>query len=87
VGEIGNRGLAINVPNDATIGAHTIFFSVSWSYNGTVDGWRMANDIHQNRTLLVTSSPAQNQPNPLGVTNLVHSVLGYGYLLWEDILL
>jgi hypothetical protein len=81
VGEIGNRGLAINVPNDATIGTHTIFFSASWSYNGTVDGWRMANDIHQNGTLLVTSSPAQNQPNLLGVTNLVHTVLGYGYLL------
>jgi len=81
VGEVGNRALAINVPSDATVGTHTIFFSVSWDYNYTVDGWRMANDIHQNGTLLVTSTTAQNQPNLLGVTNLVHTVLSYGYLL------
>jgi hypothetical protein len=81
VGEIGNRGLAINVPRDATIGTHTIFFSVSWDYNYTVDEWRMGNDIDQNGTLLVTGPPSQNQPNLLGLTNLVPTVLGYGYLL------
>jgi hypothetical protein len=81
VGEVGNRGLAINVPEDATIGTHTIFFSVSWDYNYTVDGWRMGNDIHQNGTLLVASLAAQIQPNLLGLKSLVHTVLGYGYLL------
>ncbi|SRR6266581_340250 len=80
VGETGTRGLVIGVPQDETIGTHSIVLSVSWDYNSTIEGWRQGNTLSQNRTFSVTSPPAPNQPNLSGLASLIRGLAGYAYL-------
>ena len=80
VGESGTRGLVIRVPQDETIGTHSILLSVSWDYNSTIEGWRQGNGLSESRTFSVVSPPAPNQPNLPGLASLIRGLAGYAYL-------
>src|SRR5213592_1627780 len=80
VGETGTRGLVIGVPQDETIGTHSILLSVSWDYNSTIEGWRQGNGLSESRTFSVVSPPAPNQPNLPGLASLIRGLAGYAYL-------
>ena len=80
VGETGTRGLVIGVPQDETIGTHSIVLSVSWDYNSTIEGWRQGNSLSESRTFSVTSPAAPNQPNLSGLASLIRVLAGYVYI-------